>query len=353
VRSLRARLFKSDAPITDDAQDEDTGEVHAGFVEETKAHIRKHGGSTVFTFKVLRLVSSLALLACFVITLVLEEEGEIHGKAFTYKRGKKHHRKYYVFTRAEWMQFALAMTSVYASILAIISVAARPALARRVTSHVGWILAAICGVYFYRDVWPLMTFTLQPKDRKEGWLLWAKLGVSTLGGVIVPLFMPRTYIPVDPKNPMTEPNPEQVCSWFSLLVYTFLDGTIFTAYKLPQLKQEHLPPLADYDRAHHLVEKSYPELDTFSGARKRHLFWGLMAVFRREYIALSLLMVFRAVSGFASPLGINKLLEYIETGGEDAVVRPWVWIGWLFLGPLIGSLSMQYYVFINVSVGLL
>jgi hypothetical protein len=51
--------------------------------------------------------------------------------------------------------------------------------------------------------------------------------------------------------------------------------------------------------------------------------------------------------GFASPIGINHLLRYLEQGSEGAVVRPWVWIIWLFLGPMITSFCWQLYIFFN------
>ncbi|OCH83833.1 P-loop containing nucleoside triphosphate hydrolase protein [Obba rivulosa] len=44
---------------------------------------------------------------------------------------------------------------------------------------------------------------------------------------------------------------------------------------------------------------------------------------------------------------MNKLLAYLETGGEGAVVRPWVWISWLFLGPVVGSVTFQWYIFVG------
>jgi len=40
--------------------------------------------------------------------------------------------------------------------------------------------------------------------------------------------------------------------------------------------------------------------------------------------------------------------SYLETGGKDAVVRPWVWIAWFFVGPAIGSIAFQWYIFIAV-----
>lgn len=57
---------------------------------------------------------------------------------------------------------------------------------------------------------------------------------------------------------MAVPNPEQTCSWASLLFYTFLDPIVFLAYRIPHLSYDHLPPLADYDYAKNLIKRSYP-----------------------------------------------------------------------------------------------
>jgi hypothetical protein len=62
--------------------------------------------------------------------------------------------------------------------------------------------------------------------------------------------------------------------------------------------------------------------------------------------------VARVVVGFASPLGINKLLEFLEArarGLPEAAqgVRPAVWVAWLFLGPAVGSVLMQVYIVLN------
>lgn len=58
---------------------------------------------------------------------------------------------------------------------------------------------ALFGVYFYRDVWPLMTFSLHPLDAAEGRILWAKIALSGLSGVLLPILEPFPYIPVDEK----------------------------------------------------------------------------------------------------------------------------------------------------------
>jgi len=61
------------------------------------------------------------------------------------------------------------------------------------------VLLSVFGVYIYRDIWPLATFTQQPEDLQEGYMLWIKFGITTLTAVIIPLFIPRRYVPVDPK----------------------------------------------------------------------------------------------------------------------------------------------------------
>lgn len=51
--------------------------------------------------------------------------------------------------------------------------------------------------YSYRDLYPLGTFTRVPKDLHEGWLLWAKIALLTIVGLVIPLLTPPEYIPVD------------------------------------------------------------------------------------------------------------------------------------------------------------
>jgi hypothetical protein len=54
------------------------------------------------------------------------------------------------------------------------------------------------SVYAYRDIWPLLTFKLVPADGREGTLLWIKIGLVAVAGVI-PLVSPRQYVPLDPQ----------------------------------------------------------------------------------------------------------------------------------------------------------
>ena len=75
---------------------------------------------------------------------------------------------------------------------------ARSRVARVCSVHLFLILLCDFIVYAYRDIWPLMTYTLEPKDGAEGNLLWAKLALTALVGFVLPVFEPYPYVPYDP-----------------------------------------------------------------------------------------------------------------------------------------------------------
>ena len=63
--------------------------------------------------------------------------------------------------------------------------------------HLSVVSLATFALYAYRDIWPLMTFTLRPADEAEGRALWGKVALALLSGVILPALEPYPYIPVD------------------------------------------------------------------------------------------------------------------------------------------------------------
>ena len=67
------------------------------------------------------------------------------------------------------------------------------------TRHNNFVLFTALVVYVYRDVWPLATYTENPVDESEGALIWTKLVALFTTAVIIPLVVPRQYVPVDPK----------------------------------------------------------------------------------------------------------------------------------------------------------
>ena len=57
---------------------------------------------------------------------------------------------------------------------------------------------------------------------------------------------------------MPEPNPEQTCSLFALVFYTYLDPVIMLGYRVPHLHFDQLPPLSDSDYSQHIVKHAFP-----------------------------------------------------------------------------------------------
>ncbi|KAJ6603499.1 P-loop containing nucleoside triphosphate hydrolase protein [Mycena vulgaris] len=301
--------------------------VRAGIVEEGKDTVSPPGigKGVILLFRVARLLGCLGLLALSIFPLAHEHAGSGEG--------------------LDWM--VLSVPYLYASILAAFSVSPQNTR-HRLIRHANFVLFFAFCVYVYRDIFPLATFTGVPADQNEGQRMWAKIALLFLTAVVIPLFTPQQYIPVDPLNPQTALNPEQTASIFSFAFYFFLDRIIFLAYRRSKLDEEELYPLCDTDTATHLKNRSFKYLDSFSGSKsRRHIFFGLMRVYHREFTILAGLLLVRTLTVISGPFAMNQLLLYIERREESPVVRPWVWILIIFLGPVIGSLSFQWYIFIN------
>ncbi|KXN81115.1 ATP-binding cassette transporter abc4 [Leucoagaricus sp. SymC.cos] len=323
-RSWVLGLLKSTVPVIerDGAGREDQRQPSLSSRDKFSQHIKAHGGPLTFCYQVLRLLCGIVLFVLTLLNIYHDFQHEpVIGETLVIEQDSSLFYGWFIGDGKHSKRWA--------------SITSR---------HVTPIYLLTFLVYAYRNLYPLVTSTLQPKDNWEGSLLWVKITLLFLSGVVIPLIIPREYVPFDPKNPM-EPNPEQTASIFSMITYSFLDPIVFLAYRIPHLAHSQLPPLADYDYTHNLKVKSFRHLDLFSGAKNRHLFWGLLRIFSFEYVAMGVLVALMVFSSFASPIGINKLLSYLEKDGYDTNIKPWVWILWLFLGPLCASLCFQGYIF--------
>ncbi|KAJ7700269.1 hypothetical protein B0H16DRAFT_1642910 [Mycena metata] len=274
------------------------------------------GKGALLRFRIARLLGCLGLLALSVFSSVHQEIDASRT------RSNK------LFSAA-----LLAAPYVYGAILASLTIS--PAhTRRRLVRHVNGVLFLAFCVYVYRDVLPLATYTHIPADLDEGRVLWAKTALLFITAVLIPVSTPRQYIPVDPTNPPKAVNPEQTASFLSFAFFSFLDPIIFLAYRQSALAEEQLYPLCDTDSATHLKNQSFKYLDSFSGSNaNRHIFFGLMRVFWREFSTLIGLQVLRVLTNYSG---------YIETRDQETtVVRPWVWIAMIFLGPVFGTLLFQ------------
>lgn len=59
----------------------------------------------------------------------------------------------------------------------------------------------------------------------------------------------------------------------------------------------------------HAYESWSQHLDSYAGAKRRHLFFGLIRIFRLECMVMATVIVLRVVSTFSAPIGIYKLLQ--------------------------------------------
>lgn len=168
--------------------------------------------------------------------------------------------------------------------LALFSVTLTRRLRTTTTHHLNTLLLIAFSIYFYRDIWPYATFTTEPLDMRYPWFTWSSIALLFFSGLLIPLTVPHEYVPLDANSP-NEPNSEQTASLVSFLLFSFLDPIVFKAYRVPHLPYEDLPPLADYDRAEHLIHKSFKKVDPElrKGMPRRHLLWGLLITFGKIF----------------------------------------------------------------------
>ncbi|KAF7365323.1 hypothetical protein MVEN_00404300 [Mycena venus] len=245
-----------------------------------------------------------------------------------------------IATSGTWENVVLCITYSYATLLACVPLVSH----QFPTPTLNAILLVSFGSYVFRDLLPLATFTLVPQDLAQGRLLWAKILVLAVAAVVIPLSTPRSYVPMDPENPMAKPNAEQTCSLFSSLTYGYMDSLIFLAHKRGGLSSDELPVLADYDCAEHLIRNSFPALDPHSKGASKHLLYGLLRFYRHEYKLLFVLALWNIMFQFAGPVVMNRLLASLEN--EDTFFRPWVWVALLFFVPFFRSMVQARYTWI-------
>lgn len=223
------RLIHHYGSSEDDSVQEETSRttsLHTSLLSAAREHVAELGGPVIFAFRAVRALAVLALCGLSIAIFVLDEEGNLNTKdfeAFSKSWGKKHKKSrtgVVTFTKHEWLEFVMCLTYVrpaqfflsasqliylnigqkfYASLLAVCSIAAGRKWSHTTKTHLIVVLLATFLVLAYRNIWPLLTFTLQPADLRQGALLWAHLSLLAFAAVVIPLAVPRPYVPLDPK----------------------------------------------------------------------------------------------------------------------------------------------------------
>ncbi|PIL29356.1 ATP-binding cassette transporter [Ganoderma sinense ZZ0214-1] len=256
------------------------------------------GGATIFVFKLVQLLAVLGLLGTSLAQLILSNWDVV---------------SFNVLGPIQVVRIAQCALYAYLAVLGSLALFARSPLNSRAYVHASWLLVLLWGVYMYRDVYPLATLDKTPMDSTEGPIFYVKFALLTIAAVLVPVFIPRKYVPVNPKE-VFEPNPEQTASLGSLHSFTFLGPIIWTAWKLPHFTYDMLPSMADYDHLRNLAKQSFPHLDPTQNKSRTHMGLKLLWVFYSkgvEFLHLSAMSVAGALFAFASPVAIQGLLRSI------------------------------------------
>ncbi|KAG5637468.1 hypothetical protein H0H81_004439, partial [Sphagnurus paluster] len=121
-----------------------------------------HGGNVILAYKIARLVGCLTLLGLTVYSSVISEKDSgsivLCGKQQNCtKLAKKG------FSNQWWLILGMCITYV-----------SKPSWSMIASRHISVLLLVTFAVIFYRDIYPLATYTRSPMDLSEGWALWAK-----------------------------------------------------------------------------------------------------------------------------------------------------------------------------------
>ncbi|KAI0656583.1 multidrug resistance-associated ABC transporter [Cubamyces menziesii] len=293
-------------------------------LEDSEGHglkglVQRSGGRVVLTYKIARLLSCIALLCLAIATVCNGLLGTDLSDS----------------SPSDWPMFAQCAVYLYCTILAVLSVSA-PRYSSLVSSHLSFVLLLTWAVYVYRDVIPLGTTTRSPADAHEGTLLWVKFAVLTISAIVIPVLVPRPPLDAEAVNE------EQSAGWFERRMFSWLNETVAKAHCVKHLPLDELPPLARSDSTAVLVDESLKHLDPLQTKSKRHLFWGFLSLYRREYALAALLTASTSIIGLTWPLATQGILASLEAGSASTI-RPWVWLSVLFLGPLVEMVCEEWY----------
>ncbi|KZT60636.1 hypothetical protein CALCODRAFT_492173 [Calocera cornea HHB12733] len=350
LTTLSRPSLKPPAPPLSPAPDE-------GLRKRTATFVKARGGWVVYAFNVTRVLGAAALVGLSIAAVVLssgQREEVVKGQAAAQIPVGGGQRWDWMWDCTGRAEVAVLVGYTYGTLLSILAVTLTGPSRAACSLHAAWLLFLQFLVFFWRNVLPLTTFTGAPADGTLPWLLWTRGSFAALVGFALPALVPRLYVPLDPANPAPHPAPEQTASIFSFMFFLFLEPIVFAAWRVPQLPYERLPPLPDTDWSDNLRDRAMDALDPLrrrdAGKPARHLFWGLMSVFRYEYAAMAGYLVMEVLCRFLGPIGINRLLTYMEKGGEGASVRPWVWIMFMFLAPTLNTLAFNLYIFTSTRM---
>ncbi|KAI4859978.1 ABC multidrug transporter [Hypoxylon rubiginosum] len=218
---------------------------------------------------------------------------------------------------------------------------ARSRNSRSAVAHHVTLIMLIVGLLAFIQLSPNILLIATQTEASQ-WL-YLKLVASILS-LFVAFITPREWTP--PRlcfelahREQAAPSPEQTCSYFSYFVsYGWLTDIILKGAKRRLVIADMLP-VPEYDEP--LIWRA-----RILDARKRFktTLKTLAYTLRLNIGAMVLFAAFTAVVEFIAPLGLYRLLSYIQSPSA-ATIRPWLWVALLFIGPTLRSIAYQQYIF--------
>ena len=162
-----------------------------GLADKIGRRVTRAGGLAVFSYKMVRFSTLVVLLGLVVVTSIQYgwSKFDIVLTEALVSRSMEISR----------MELRLTCWQMFAVILAAANALASARTSLQLSSHLTFISFAVFVTYAYRDLWPLMTFTLRSLDESEGKILWVKIALAAWAGVLGPACEPYPYIPLHPK----------------------------------------------------------------------------------------------------------------------------------------------------------
>ncbi|KAI0819311.1 multidrug resistance-associated ABC transporter [Trametes gibbosa] len=284
--------------------------------------VERSGGHAILTFKLVQLLSCVALLCLSIASGVLGDHGLDSGS-----------------TLQRWARLVQWETYAYTSVLAL-AVVLVPHRSSVLSGHLSCVLILTWVVYVYRDIVPLATTTINPADADEGVLLWVKMAILTEAAVFIPLFMPRGKGDASVHAGL---NKEQAAGWLSQRIFSWLDGIVFQAHRVDHIPLDEFPPLADADSTRTLIKGSLKFLDPLQTKKNTHIIWGFLRTYRSDILLSTLVVTISSVFSLSWPVATQGLLFYLEEGHPQSTVRPWAWVLLLFVGPTLSTVCGEWY----------
>ncbi|KAI0709575.1 P-loop containing nucleoside triphosphate hydrolase protein [Cerioporus squamosus] len=294
---------------------------------------RRADGSAAFLAKSARLVCCVLLFCLSLATLLQRHDDSLRADGLPL-----------------WPELVECEVYGYASALALAWLLSRRQ-SQLLAAHLNSVLLVTLGVHAYRNVLPLFLRDRDPADAADGIFLWVKMILLLDAAVVLPLLTPRVYKPYELDEPMASPSKQQTSSIFSLVLFNWLNETVSQASRVEHLPLDQFPPLADTNSTKNLTERSFKEVDPFQLGREEHLFWGLLRVFRKEYLLFSFLAALGAVLRLSRAIVAKGLLAYLEVGGPKSNIYPWAWSLLLLVGPTAVTFCEEWYQWIASVVG--